>query len=209
LKIIIFITIQAKNHEKCNLFIIFVSNMFFLKDKELVDTITQIQSGSQKAQTKLINYFWDDVFSFVLKKVQDRTIADELTVAVFAKILTKLNLYDENFQFKTWILTIAQNSVIDYWRKKSREEVFTDDFKDVKNEFEKSPEELLISKQQQQYIISTIASMDAQYRKIIELRFFEEKSIKEIAETLNISVANTKVRIMRAKKILAELLKNE
>ena len=209
MKIIIFITIQAKNHEKCNLFIIFVSNMFFLKDKELVDTITQIQSGSQKAQTKLINYFWDDVFSFVLKKVQDRTIADELTVAVFAKILTKLNLYDENFQFKTWILTIAQNSVIDYWRKKSREEVFTDDFKDIKNEFEKSPEELLISKQQQQYIISTIASMDAQYRKIIELRFFEEKSIKEIAETLNISVANTKVRIMRAKKILAELLKNE
>ena len=106
-------------------------------------------------------------------------------------------------------MTIAQNSVIDYWRKKSREEVFTDDFKDVKNEFEKSPEELLISKQQQQHIISTIASMDAQYRKIIELRFFEEKSIKEIAETLNISVANTKVRIMRAKKILAELLKNE
>ena len=183
--------------------------MFFLKDKELVDAITQIQNGSQKAQTKLINYFWDDVFGFILKKVQDRTIADELTVAVFAKILTKLNLYDENFQFKTWILTIAQNSVIDYWRKKSREEVFTDDFKDVKNEFEKSPEELLISKQQQQHIVSTIASMDAQYRKIIELRFFEEKSIKEIAETLNISVANTKVRIMGAKKILAELLKNE
>ena len=181
----------------------------FLKDKELVDAIAQIQNGSQKAQTKLINYFWDDVFGFILKKVQDRTIADELTVAVFAKILTKLNLYDENFQFKTWILTIAQNSVIDYWRKKSREEVFTDDFKDVKNEFEKSPEELLISKQQQQHIVSTIASMDAQYRKIIELRFFEEKSIKEIAETLNISVSNTKVRIMRAKKILAELLKNE
>ena len=192
------------------IFLLYLSQIcFFLKDKELVDTITQIQSGSQKAQTKLINYFWDDVFSFVLKKVQDRTIADELTVAVFAKILTKLNLYDENFQFKTWILTIAQNSVIDYWRKKSREEVFTDDFKDVKNEFEKSPEELLISKQQQQHIVSTIASMDTQYRKIIELRFFEEKSIKEIAETLNISVANTKVRIMRAKKILAELLKNE
>ena len=44
------------------------------------------------------------------------------------------------------------------------------------------------------------------YQKIIQLRFFEEKSIKEIAEELNLSVANTKVRIMRAKKILAELL---
>ena len=183
--------------------------MFFLKDKELVDAIAQIQNGSQKAQTKLINYFWDDVFGFILKKVQDRTIADELTVAVFAKILTKLNLYDENFQFKTWILTIAQNSVIDYWRKESKKETLTENLAEVKNEFEKSPEELLISKQQQQRIISTIASMDSNYRMILELRFFEEKSIKEIAETLNISVANTKVRIMRAKKILAELLKNE
>jgi RNA polymerase sigma-70 factor (ECF subfamily) len=42
--------------------------------------------------------------------------------------------------------------------------------------------------------------MDVGYQKIIQLRFFEEKSIKEIAEELNLSVANTKVRIMRAKK---------
>ena len=180
-----------------------------MKDKELVDAIAQIQNGSQKAQTKLINYFWEDVFGFILKKVQDKITADELTVVVFTKVLAKLDLYDENFEFKTWILTIAQNSVIDYWRKKSKKETLTENLAEVKNEFEKSPEELLISKQQQQHIVSTIASMDAQYRKIIELRFFEEKSIKEIAETLNISVANTKVRIMRAKKILAELLKNE
>ena len=99
--------------------------------------------------------------------------------------------------------------MIDYWRKESKKETLTENLAEVKNEFEKSPEELLISKQQQQRIISTIASMDSNYRKILELRFFEEKSIKEIAETLNISVANTKVRIMRAKKILAELLKNE
>ena len=50
--------------------------------------------------------------------------------------------------------------------------------------------------------------MDANYQEIIRLRFFEEKSIKEIADELNLSVANTKVRIMRAKKVLAELLKN-
>ena len=55
-------------------------------------------------------------------------------------------------------------------------------------------------------IIDTVAKMDAGYQKIIQLRFFEEKSIKEIAEELGLSVANTKVRIMRAKKVLAELL---
>ena len=183
--------------------------MIFLKKEDLQELLKKVKEGNQKAQTKLINYFWEDVFGFILKKVQDKVTADELTVVVFTKVLAKLDLYDENFEFKTWILTIAQNSVIDYWRKKSKKETLTENLAEVKNEFEKSPEELLISKQQQQRIISTIASMDINYRKILELRFFEEKSIKEIAETLNISVANTKVRIMRAKKILAELLKNE
>lgn len=174
---------------------------------ELHSLLEKVQKGNQKAQTQLIHLFWEDVFSFVLKKVNDAVVADELTVAVFAKVLAKIHLYDESFQFRTWILTIAQNSVIDHWRRKSREEVVTD-LQEVKNEFAISPEELLISKQQQQHIINTIASLDSNYRRIVELRFFEEKSIKEIAEELNISVANTKVRIMRAKKILAELLKN-
>ena len=185
------------------------SKLILLKKEDLQELLKKVKEGNQKAQTKLINYFWEDVSGFILKKVQDKVTADELTVVVFTKVLAKLDLYDENFEFKTWILTITQNSVIDYWRKESKKETLTENLAEVKNEFEKPPEELLISKQQQQRIISTIASMDSNYRKILELRFFEEKSIKEIAETLNISVANTKVRIMRAKKILAELLKNE
>ena len=71
---------------------------------------------------------------------------------------------------------------------------------------EKSPEEIMISVQEEKKIIDAVAKMDHNYQKIIHLRFFEEKSIKEIAEELNLSVANTKVRIMRAKKVLAELL---
>lgn len=180
-----------------------------MKKEDLLQLIEDAKDKNQKAQTQLINQFWESVFSFVMSKVQDENTADELTVAVFSKVLAKLDLYDENFQFKTWVLTIAQNTIIDYWRKRNREqETPTEDLQEVKNHFAKSPEELMISAQEQQKIINTVASMDANYQKIIELRFFEEKSIKEIAEELNISVANTKVRIMRAKKVLAELLKN-
>ncbi|MBN9337616.1 MAG: sigma-70 family RNA polymerase sigma factor, partial [Chryseobacterium sp.] len=85
----------------------------------------------------------------------------------------------------------------------------SDGLENVKNEFARSPEELLISEEDQQKIIKIIETMDAKNQDIIRLRFFEEKSIKEIAEELNLSVANTKVRIMRAKKILAELLKED
>ncbi len=176
---------------------------------DLLALIALAKNKNQKSQTQLINLFWLDVFSFVLKKVQDENIADEITVSVFSKVLAKLDLYDPNFQFKTWILTIAQNTVIDYWRKKSREnEDTTENFEGFKNHYARSPEELLISEEDQKQILAAIESLDTNYQEIIRLRFFEEKSIREIAEELNLTVANTKVRIMRAKKVLAELLKS-
>lgn len=180
-----------------------------MKNEQLFPLIQKAIEKDQKAQTQLINIFWVDVFSFVMKKVQDENDADEITVNVFSKVLSKLDMFDAHFQFKTWILTIAQNTIIDFWRRKSRENQNTsENLEEVKNQFAKSPEELMISEEEQKKIIKTIECLDSNYRDIIRLRFFEEKSIKEIAEELGISVANTKVRVMRAKKVLAELLKN-
>ncbi len=187
------------------------NNLYLLvmNDEQLFQLIQKAKDKDQKAQTKLINIFWVDVFSFVMKKVRDENDTDEITVNVFSKVLSKLDMFDPHFQFKTWILTIAQNTVIDFWRKKNRDnEDAVENLDEVKNQYAKSPEELLISEEEQKKIIKTIESLDANYQDIIKLRFFEEKSIKEIAEELGISVANTKVRVMRAKKVLAELLKN-
>ena len=180
-----------------------------MNDEQLFLLIQKAKDKDQKAQTKIINVFWVDVFSFVMKKVRDENDADEITVNVFSKVLSKLDMFDPHFQFKTWVLTIAQNTVIDFWRKKNRDnEDAVENLDEVKNQYAKSPEELLISEEEQKKIIKTIESLDANYQDIIKLRFFEEKSIKEIADELGISVANTKVRVMRAKKVLAELLKN-
>ena len=180
-----------------------------MEKESLVLLIQDAIEKNPKAQTQLVNEFWEIVFSFILKKVQDITVADELTGMVLAKVLAKLQLYDAEFQFKTWILTIAQNTVIDYWRKnKNNNEHSIENLQEIKNDFAKSPEELMISKEEQRKLETIISGMDSHYQKIIHLRFFEEKSMKEIAEELQITVANTKVRIMRAKKILSELLKN-
>lgn len=179
-----------------------------MNERQLLSLIDGARKRDQKAQTQLINLYWVDVFSFVLNKVQDENDADELTVAIFSKVLNKLDLFDPHFQFKTWVLTIAQNTVIDFWRRKKRlTEEATDSIDALKNEFARSPEELLISGEDESKILSIVESLDAKYQDMIRLRFFEEKSIKEIAEELGISVANTKVRIMRAKQLLAGLLR--
>ena len=85
-----------------------------MEKTELSNLIALAKNKNQKSQTQLINLFWVDVFSFVMKKVQNENLADEITVSVFSKVLAKLDLYDPNFQFKTWILTIAQNTIINY-----------------------------------------------------------------------------------------------
>lgn len=180
-----------------------------MQKNDLLNIIQSAANKDQKSQTQLIHRYWEVVFSFIMKKVHNLTTADELTVSVFTKVLSKLHLYDPDFQFKTWLLTIAQNTVIDYWRKNNNPtETTSENWNEIKNQFAQSPEELLISEEDQQKIQHIIAGMESHYQKIIQLRFFEEKSIKEIAEELHLTVANTKVRIMRAKKILAELLKN-
>ncbi|KAF5272593.1 hypothetical protein FQR65_LT17336 [Abscondita terminalis] len=139
------------------LFSIFVLILYWeiLNEESLIHLIRKATDKDQKAQTQLINMFWVDVFSFVMKKVQDDILADEITVNVFSKVLTKLDLFDSGFQFKTWILTIAQNTIIDYWRKKSRDaEDATGDLEEVKNVFVKSPEELMISEEENEEILA-------------------------------------------------------
>jgi len=180
-----------------------------LNDKYILDLIESAKEKEQKAQTKLINLFWIDIFSFIIKKVQNDTIADEITVNVFSKVLAKLDSFDSKFEFKSWILSIANNTVIDHWRKKNKETKYTsDNLENIKNILVESPEELIISIEEKEKISQIISSMNSNYQNIIRLRFFEEKNIKEISQELNLSISNTKVRIMRAKKVLAELLKD-
>lgn len=173
----------------------------------LLELIGLALKKDAKSQTKLINIYWHEVYHFILRKIQDPLLADEITVTVFSKVLNKLQLYDVSFEFKTWVLTIAQNTMIDYWRKHQKEQINSHlDLQNVENNLAESPEELLISQENSRHILQTLEMMDEKYKAIIHLRFFEEKSLKEIAEELGLSLPNTKVRIMRAKKILAELL---
>lgn len=170
--------------------------------------IESAKNKDQKSQTKLINLYWVDVFYFVMKKVNNQTIADEITINIFSKVLAKIDSYNSNFAFKNWVLTIAQNTIIDYWRKNQKENQDNQNYlKNIDTSFEKSPEDLLISMEEEKKIQQIMTSMDTSYQEILKLRFLEEMSIKEISEKLNLSLSNTKVKIMRAKKLFADLLK--
>ena len=85
-------------------------------------------------------------------------------------------MFDPHFQFKTRILTIAQNTVIDFWRKKNRDnEDAVENLDEVKTNMQNHLKSFLISEEEQKKIIKTIESLDANYQDIIKLRFLKKK----------------------------------
>ena len=76
------------------------------------------KTGDQVAFTFLLDYFWNEVYGFMLKRTENETDTDDITIETFAKAFDKITTYNPEFGFNTWLITIAKNVHIDMLRKK-------------------------------------------------------------------------------------------
>ncbi|SHE98107.1 RNA polymerase sigma-70 factor, ECF subfamily [Psychroflexus salarius] len=169
--------------------------------------IEAAKKGEQSAFKKLLDKYWDSVYAFQLKRTKNTYQAEEVCIQSFARAFDKLDTYQEQFNFKTWLITISKNIQIDINRKKSIE---TSDL-DQKNanqivDIEPTAEDRLITEQNLTKLLGHIKSLKPHYQEVIHLRYFKELSYKAIAEELNQPINNVKVKLLRAKKLLAERL---
>lgn len=79
--------------------------------------ILEAKKGKQSAQNALIELLWNKVFFYVVSKIKNEAEAEDITVETFTKVLSKLKLYNEDFDFSTWVISIAHNTMIDHIRK--------------------------------------------------------------------------------------------
>lgn len=87
-------------------------------DQSLITYIQAAKKGDQNAYRFLLNSYWNDVFSFLQSKVTvDDIDAEDLAIVTFSKAFDKLDSYKLEYTFKTWLLTIARNLLIDEFRK--------------------------------------------------------------------------------------------
>lgn len=177
--------------------------------KNLQQIILDAKKGKRQAQNILMDLFWGNVYNYVYLKIKDEEEAEDIAIETFTKVFAKLKLYNSDFDFKTWVLSIAHNTMIDHIRKSPALKLSLDD-ENYQIEIEEdlpSPEETLIQKQDTDALIYYLQKLKPEYRKVLELRFLEEKTYKEIAEELNLTMANVKVRLLRARQLLQEILK--
>lgn len=180
-----------------------------MKSTKLEATISEARKGKRQAQNVLMDLFWRNVYGYVFSKINNEDEAEDISIETFTKVFAKLKLYNSDFDFKTWVLSIAHNTMVDHIRKSPELQISIDDenyFFEIQENLP-TPEESLIQKQDNDAFDKHIQKLKPEYRKIIELRYLEDKTYKEIADELQLSMANVKVRLLRARQLLQEILK--
>ncbi|WP_152286408.1 RNA polymerase sigma factor [Flavicella marina] len=171
--------------------------------------ILRAKTGDQQAYKALLNHFWNDIYRFQLSKTNNENEAEDITIQTFSKAFDKLDTYNDSYNFKTWLLTISKNIHIDALRKTKAETIsLNNDFNesyDITDEAP-SPEDQIISEQNLAQLLIYIKQLKPHYQKIINLRYFQELSYKEIAKELDEPMNNIKVKLLRAKKLLLEII---
>ncbi len=177
----------------------------------LQDTIAKAKAGNQIAFSLLLDTFWNEVYSFQLQRTKNENDAEDITVQTFSRAFDKLANYDDVYQFKTWLITISKNIHLDLIRKSKRNILENTDARaeDIKKVLDNSPsaEDQLINEQNLVTLLGHIKGLKPNYQKVINLRFFNELSYSEMAITLNEPINNVKVKLLRAKKLLASAIK--
>lgn len=178
--------------------------------ENLQATITKAKSGSQIAFSKLLDTFWNTVYGFQLKRTENENDAEDITIQTFSKAFDKINTYDSSFEFKTWLIAISKNVHVDLIRKRKRNVLESGGSNEaIKKVLDDAPsvEDRLIIEQNLATLLLHIKNLKPHYQKVINLRYFNELSYAAIAQELNEPINNVKVKLLRAKKLLAESIK--
>ncbi|MEM0542078.1 sigma-70 family RNA polymerase sigma factor [Flavobacterium sp. j3] len=180
---------------------------------EIINYIEKAKTGDQAAFTFLLDHYWNDVYGFMLKRTENETDSEDITIETFSKAFDKIATYNPDFQFNTWLIAIAKNVHVDLLRKKKSTvfvEITDEEDQQAYNIADSSPsaEDVLITEQNLSRLLQFIKELKPHYQEVIQLRYFQELSYQEIAEQLNEPLSNVKIKLLRAKKLLAEIIKN-
>jgi len=168
--------------------------------------VVKARQGNQKAYADLMHRYKDSIYFMVLKMVNNKEDAMDLTVETFAKAFEKLEKYQPDYAFSTWLFRVATNNCIDFIRKKKLNTMSIHGMMDEDGEDKTlqikadvlNPEETSIKKQQTEELKLLIENLP--------LRYFDELSYEEIAQQLDLPLGTVKAQLFRARYLLGNIL---
>ena len=171
----------------------------YLSDAEL---ITEYLNGSERSLEKLINRHQLQIFNFINSKVNDRDKSEDIFQDTFIKVIKTLKngSYNEEGKFLPWVMRIAHNLVIDYFRKSNRIPIIENkeefDIFQFLSDTTPNAESVLVEEQVLKDIQNLIEELPEDQKEVLIMRLYRDMSFKEIAENTNVSI-NTALGRMR------------
>jgi len=168
--------------------------------------IGRIASGDRLAMQVLFARHHLRVYRFVLRVVRDESVAEDLISEVFLDVWRQADRFEGRSAVSTWLLAIARFKALSALRRKPDEELDEDAAEAIEDPAD-DPEAALAKKDKGAVIRKHLEGLSAEHREIIDLVYYHEKSVEEVAIIVGIPEATVKTRMFYARKKLGELLK--
>jgi RNA polymerase sigma-70 factor, ECF subfamily len=168
--------------------------------------IGRIAIGDRLAMQVLFARHHVRVYRFVLRLVRDESVAEDLISDVFLDVWRQAGRFEGRSQVSTWLLAIARFKALSALRRRSDEEL-DDETAEAIEDPSDDPEVVLDKKDKSAAIRKCLEKLSAEHREIIDLVYYHEKSVEEVAKIVGIPENTVKTRMFYARKRLAELLK--
>ncbi|MFL2582285.1 MAG: RNA polymerase sigma factor [Flavobacteriales bacterium] len=182
-------------------------------NKEFHKTKTDIKSELQEIEEAkknpkkfeiLYNRYHEQIFRYLYSRVDNTHLAADLTSQVFYKALLNIENYSfKGVPFASWLYRIAYNEMNMHFRKDSKNRTVNIESDHIGGLFEELEEDYY--SEEKEKLVKILATLSDERLSIIEMRFFEKRSFKEIAEIMGITENNAKVKVYRT---LDKLKKN-
>ncbi|HSO86632.1 MAG TPA: sigma-70 family RNA polymerase sigma factor [Draconibacterium sp.] len=180
------------------------------------DLVQKALKGDEKAFARLLSRYKETIYFMLLKMLNNKSDAEDLTLEAFGKAFKNLHQYSPTYAFSTWLFKIASNNCIDFLRKKKgvlislendNEQLEISETAKLKSK-DLNPEERLIRKQKAILLHKVVRRLKPHYQTLVELRYFRELSYEEIAKELNLPLGTVKAQLFRARQMLFKLIES-
>jgi RNA polymerase sigma-70 factor (ECF subfamily) len=146
------------------------------------------------------------VYRFVLRLVRNEATAEDLISEVFLDVWRQAAKFEGRSAVSTWMLSIARFKALSALRRKPEYELDEETAEAIEDHSD-DPEVTLAKKDKAALLREAMSALSVEHREVIDLVYYHEKSVEEVARIVDIPEATVKTRMFYARKKLSELLK--
>ena len=166
------------------------------------------QKGDNVAFMHIVDAYQRPVYNLCYRMLGEAAEAEDAAQETFLRVYTKLDTYQHDRKFSSWLLSIASHYCIDRLRRRRYQLVSWDDLPPGRSQpitDDPEPEEAALTRETHHSIRDLLGTLPADYRAAVILRYWHDMSYDEIADTLNTTVGAIKSRLFRARQMMAQV----